>query len=615
METLVELSKEQKEIVFAKNIPIYVKASAGSGKTRVLTERVRYLLKDTKGKILALTFTNKASKELKERLSDIPMLEQRTFIGTFHAFCQKMLENHGYLIGLKKMPHIFEHESDRLEIIKQAREVIPSLDNGKNQDERYLKKALMCISKVKKRLVPKNELEGHSTENIALLYKNYQGILRSQNAIDFDDLLLLAYELLVTHTAVKNLYQKIFFAICVDEAQDINNAQYEFLSVLARGDKNILMVGDPHQSIFHFIGASPTYMDELFVKDFKPKTFELKENYRSSKEILKATQKIMPDAQDIPNTVKKGRFEMHCRENEEFEAQWVVDKIQELYLEKVSEDIEGEITYEKMAILARNKYLFHQIECKLKEAGLPYYYRVTPGPIQFESHLMKLFYLALRIKLNPEDILHKQKLLGLMEIKDTTLKTLDDIISSVEDKSYCKLLNLVKDLEDNGSNLKKNLIEFQESISKEFQQDININNEDEKNMIFNDIDELLKHWNNYAQRTDHKSLYHFRNEMAMGETHPLMRQQGVTLSTVHTMKGQEFDIVFLIGMDDGTFPDYRAIQNEGTEMTQEKNNLYVAFTRAKRFLYVTWPKERTMKWGDIKERQRSRFLAKLKPHQ
>ena len=130
-------------------------------------------------------------------------------------------------------------------------------------------------------------------------------------------------------------------------------------------------------------------------------------------------------------------------------------------------------------------------------------------------------------------------------------------------------------------------------------------------MIFNDVDELLKHWNNYAQRTDHKSLYHFRNEMAMGKTHPLMRQQGVTLSTVHTMKGQEFDIVFLIGMDDGTFPDYRAIQNEGNEMTQEKNNLYVAFTRAKRFLYVTWPKKRTMKWGDIKERKISRFLEKL----
>ena len=512
METSVELSKEQKEIAFAENGPIYVKASAGSGKTMALTERVRYLLKDTKGKILALTFTNKASKELKERLSDIPVLEQRTFIGTFHAFCQKMLENHGYLIGLNKMPHIFEHENDRLEIIKQALEVpsffehendkleiiekalgvTPFLNNGKIQNEKlqeYFEKALMCIiSKVKRELLPESKLKEHFNENIVSLYKNYQGILRSQNAIDFDDLLLLAYELLVTHTAVTDLYSKIFFAICVDEAQDLNNAQYKFLSVLANDSKNILMVGDPNQSVFHFAGSDHKYM-KLFVKDFKPKTFELKENYRSSKEILKATQKIMPDAQDIPNTVKEGIFEMHCRENEKSEAQWVVDKIQKLCLEKSSEDIEGEITYEKMAILARNKYLFHQIECKLKEAGLPYYYRVTPGPIQFESHLMKLFYLALRIKLNPEDILHKQKLLGLMGIqdadtKDKTLKTLNDIISSVEDKLYYKLLNLVKDLEDNGSNLKKNLIELQENINKEFQQNISSDKEDEKKHDF-----------------------------------------------------------------------------------------------------------------------------------
>ena len=615
METSVKLSEKQKEIVFAQNGPIYVKASAGSGKTRILTERVRwYLLQKTKGKVLALTFTNKAGKELKKRLSDIPTLEQRTFIGTFHAFCQKILENHGYLIGLKKMPHIFEHESDRLDIIKQALGVTPSLNNGKIQNGKmqvYFRKALMCISKVKRELVPENELEKHFNKNIVLLYKNYQDILKSQNAIDFDDLLLLAYELLVTHTAVTDLYRRIFFAICVDEAQDLNNAQYKLLSVLANGDKNIIMVGDPHQSIFHFNGSSPKYMDELFVKDFKPKVFELKENYRSSQDILKASQKIMPDAQSIPNTVKKGIFKMNCLEDENAEAQWVIGKIKNLLLNKNYKDIEGEITCEKIAILARNKYLFHPLEDKLKEAGLLYYYKVTPGPIQFESHLMKLFDLTLRIKINPEDILHKQKLLSLMEIestKDETLKTLDDIVSFVKDESYYKLLSLVKGLEDNGSNLKKNL--------KEFQQDIEINTEDEKNMIFNDIDELLTHWNNYAQTTDEKSLYQFKNEIAIGKTHPLMKHQGITLSTVHTMKGQEFDIVFLIGMDDGTFPDYRAIQNNGTtEMTQEKNNLYVAFTRAKRFLYVTWPKKRKMKWGDIIDRKRSRFLEAFESHE
>ena len=133
---------------------------------------------------------------------------------------------------------------------------------------------------------------------------------------------------------------------------------------------------------------------------------------------------------------------------------------------------------------------------------------------------------------------------------------------------------------------------------------LNIEDENEKSMIFNDINELLRHWHNYARKTDNKSLQQFKNS----QTHPLTQHSGITLSTVHTMKGQEFDIVFIMGMDDETFPDYRAVRSGGIEMTQEKNNLYVAFTRAKRFLYVTWPQKRMMPWGDYKTRRISRFL-------
>jgi DNA helicase-2/ATP-dependent DNA helicase PcrA len=127
-------------------------------------------------------------------------------------------------------------------------------------------------------------------------------------------------------------------------------------------------------------------------------------------------------------------------------------------------------------------------------------------------------------------------------------------------------------------------------------------------MIINDINELLIHWREYAKKTDRRSLLQFKNSMALGKTHPLTQKKGVTLSTVHTMKGQEYDIIFLMGMDDDTFPDYRAVRNGGTEMEQEKNNAYVAFTRAKRFLYVTWPSKRLMPWGDYNCRNKSRFL-------
>ncbi len=607
MTTTIELSEKQQKIVYAENGPIYVKASAGSGKTRVLTERVRYLLTKTNKKVLALTFTNKAGEEIKERLSDISEIEKRVFVGTFHRFCQTMLENHGNLIGLAKMPHIFEDETDRLELIGQAIKQTPSYAGKyKTQDKKEQKnfryRVLNFISEIKRKLIADSELEQHTDdENLVLLYQNYQDILRAQNAIDFDDLLLLAYSLLVNYPKTASLYRRSFFAICVDEAQDLNNAQYQLLLALANGEfTNIMMVGDPNQSIYHFNGSSPDYMDKQFVRDFNPVIVELNENYRSSKKVLEAAEKIIPDAEYIMETVKEGIFKINGLKDEEAEAQWVVGKIKELIALKKHDDIEGEITCEKIAVLARNKYIFNPIETQLKEANLPFYYKMTPGAIQFESDLMNIFDLALRVRLNPQDSLHKQRLLSRLKIKTTENMNLEDIISQISDELNKNLIILVTELSDEGSNLKQVLEKFKDNLS--------VDDENEKYMIFNDIDELLKHWRNYAKNTDNKSLHQFKNAMALGQTHPLTQHSGITLSTVHTMKGQEFDIVFLIGMDDETFPDYRAVRSGGIEMTQEKNNLYVALTRAKRFLYVTWPQKRMMPWGDYKTRKISQFL-------
>jgi len=235
MTTRIELSEKQKEIVFAENGPIYVKASAGSGKTRVLTERVRNLLSKSNKKVLALTFTNKAGEEVKERLSDIPEIDKRVFVGTFHSFCQSMLENHGNLIGRAKMPHIFEDEADRLKLVEQAIKQTPSYagkykTQEKIEQKNFRYRVLNFISKVKRELIVESELQQHTDdENIVLLYQNYQDILRTQNAIDFDDLLLLAHSLLVNYPKTAALYRRSFFAICIDEAQDLNNAQYQLL--------------------------------------------------------------------------------------------------------------------------------------------------------------------------------------------------------------------------------------------------------------------------------------------------------------------------------------------------------------------------------------------------
>ncbi|RLC09637.1 MAG: hypothetical protein DRI57_21765, partial [Deltaproteobacteria bacterium] len=558
--------------------------------------------------------TNKAGEEIKERLSNISDIEKRVFVGTFHKFCQAMLENHGRLIGLTKMPHIFEDEADRLELIEQTIKQTPSYATKyKTQDKKQQKnsryRTLNFISRIKRDLIADNELGQHTDDdNIVLLYQNYQDILRSQNAIDFDDLLLLSHSLLVSYPKTAALYRRSFFAICIDEAQDLNNAQYQILLALADEDlTNIMMVGDPNQSIFHFNGSSPDYMDRLFVRDFKPVIVELNENFRSSKAVLSAAKKIISDAEDIAGTVKKGHFEIHRSEDEKAEAQWVIDKIRELIASKTHADIEGELNYEKIAVLARNKYVFNVLETHLRDSNLPFCYKITPGPIRFESDLMKIFDLSLRVRLNSQDSLHKKRLLSRLKVETADNMNLEAAIPMLSDELIKNLITLVTELHDDGSNLKKRLESFRDNL--------NVEDENEKNMIINDINELIIHWLNYAKRTDNKSLHQFKNSMALGQTHPLTQHRGITLSTVHTMKGHEFDIVFIIGMDDETFPDYRAVRSRGIEMIQEKNNLYVAFTRAKRFLYVTWPQKRMMPWGDYKIRRISQFLKMFNENQ
>jgi DNA helicase-2/ATP-dependent DNA helicase PcrA len=607
MTTTINLSEKQKKIVHAEDGPIYVKASAGSGKTRVLTERVRYLLKKSKKKVLALTFTNKAGEEIKERLSDISEIEERTFVGTFHSFCQYILENHGNLIGFSEMPHIFEDETDRVELVSQAIQQTPSYAvKYKKKDDKQKKyfryRFLSFISEVKRNLIAENELGKHTDDqDIVLLYQNYQDILHAQNAIDFDDLLLFAHSLLVNFPKTAALYRRSFYAICVDEAQDLNNAQYQLLLALANNEFiNIMMVGDPNQSIYHFNGSSPDYMDKMFVSSFRPVIYELNENFRSSKSVLSAAGKVIPDAEYITGTVKEGIFDLNTFSDEVEESQWVVDKINELIDMKKHNDIEGEITSEKIAVLARNKYIFKPLETQLRDRSLPFYYKMTPGAIRFESDLMKIFDLSLRVRLNSQDILHKQRLFARLKIEISESTVLEDIILQISDDSTKDIMKAVIELDDDGSNLKRVLEKFKKNLS--------IQDSNDRFMIYNDIDELLKHWHNYSKKTDTKSLHQFKNAMALGQTQPLTQHSGITLSTVHTMKGQEFDIVFLIGVDDETFPDYRAVRSGGVEMLQERNNLYVAFTRAKRFLFVTWPQKRMMPWGDYKDRKISRFL-------
>ena len=199
-------------------------------------------------------------------------------------------------------------------------------------------------------------------------------------------------------------------------------------------------------------------------------------------------------------------------------------------------------------------------------------------------------------------MLHKKRLFDLLQIKGVDFKYPEQI-SLLKNKQYVCLIENVIALREDGSNLKKAIDRLEENLS--------IDDENEKNMVLQDLNALRENWYNYAKKSSSRSLQQFKNAMSLGRTNPLTQETGLTLSTVHTMKGQEFDIVFIVGMDDETFPDYRAIRAGGIDLAQEKNNLYVALTRARRFLYITWPEKRKMPWGDFKHRKISRFLENI----
>ena len=250
----INLSPKQQNIVGLNDGAFLLLASAGSGKTRVLTERIKRLSEISDGKILAITFTNKAANEIRERLGTSEKIRKNVFVGTFHSFCQSILELRFKLLGYNRMPHIFEDDSDRLELIKQAIKSVPHFESIYNDLEpkkknEYTYNALQFISTVKRELLSAEELAENSENNeYQFLFETYQDILKSNNAIDFDDIIRLVYELFTNNDSVANLYRKVYSYVCIDECQDLNKLQYFLLKSLSGAViKNVMMeIGRAH---------------------------------------------------------------------------------------------------------------------------------------------------------------------------------------------------------------------------------------------------------------------------------------------------------------------------------------------------------------------------------
>lgn len=629
----MNLSDKQREIVEAPVGHLLVLATAGSGKTRVLTERVRFLLeRDPLDGVLALTFTNKAADEMRERLEGIEDFDRRTFVGTIHSFAQSIVEKHGRHIGYDQMPHIFERDEDRGRFVVEAvnayapgvQEASASYGDSGKQELVRVAEWLGKISQLKRSLYTDEQIEAHyPSDNTLLIFREYNALLRQQGGVDFDDLLVLAYRILTEMPSVAGLYARSYPHVCIDEAQDLNNAQYQLLRAFCLNRaESLLMVGDPNQAIYDFNGSSADYMTQTFVSDFQPIKYELLENYRSTKQVLRLAVALKPGSHDEDKAPLEGISEFCAADDEADEARWICDHIQVLLAKKTHREIEGPIALEKMTVLARNRYVFKSLQEELDTRGQAWYLKRGPGAPIFESTIGKMLDLALRVILNPQDTLHFHELLALMFQHLEAPVTLDKLIDHCENlpedentgvDSYVPLvIRLLKKENQNGDpNLENVLAPIRAKLLVD--KDAGFAKEDVE-LALNDLEDFKAHWERYVKSTPSAaslSLTAFRNAMAMGRTHPDVAPNGLALSTVHTMKGLEKDIVFLMGMGQGTFPDYRAVEAGGSKLLEERNNAYVAITRARRFIYISYPKIKQMPWGDTWPQKPSVFLKQM----
>lgn len=595
----INLSPKQREIVDFDDGALLVKAGPGSGKTRVLIERVKRLLcRHKRAKVLALTFSNMAAEEMRSRIEedqDIGESISNVTVGTIHSFCLDMVQTRGYLIGLPNSLVLFENLDDRKKVLSDAiqkntelKQIFAAQSNPNN----YLTNCLSLIADYKKKFVLPDDVSLPETN--ATLYSAYNQQLLSQDAIDFDDILLFAYRILTEYQSVAKLFTTQYKYICVDEAQDLNYAQYEVIKALC-GDtfKNIMLVGDEKQSIYGFNGSDSTLMSETFVRDFQPKLFSLSENFRCARAIVDYAN-TLEASDDYPNCYYNGELQLSAFSTEEDEADYVISKIQFL-MENGHPDIEAPLSFRDIAIIARNKYVFSAIEDLLQNSKIPYSFKKSSTGIESESIAFKIFDLELRLLANGKDLVHAK------ELDNLKMKCLCEA-------DYSFIHEIVAKTKVNYFNLKSALSQMENEISA-----LSIS-DDEKYMALNDCKLWRQHWARYVAQipAEQRTLMSFRNCVALGKTQIADTTAGISLLTAHMSKGLQYEVVFMIGLTEGTFPDYRAIQSGGKALEQEKNNMYVAVTRAKRLCYLTYPKVKRMPWGGTKSQLPSQFVKDLR---
>ena len=631
-----KLNPAQREAVENTEGPVLILAGAGSGKTRVLTTRIGYLMEDKNVKaenILAITFTNKAANEMRERVEET--LEgtdtKEMWITTFHSCCVRILRKSINKIGYNRSFVIYD-SPDQITLIKDCMRELDISD--KAFDPKYV---LSCISNAKDKLYsPKKYMqlnEGDiSKTKIGEIYALYQDRLKRNSALDFDDLIMKTVELFNECPDILDFYRNKFRYIMVDEYQDTSKAQYELIKLLAKQHQNICVVGDDDQSIYGWRGADIRNILE-FERDYdNVKIVKLEQNYRSTQVILDAANHVIANNTErkrkkLWSDKKEGQLiKIQLAENEIEEGDFISNTIN--YMRRY-EDRE----YKDFAVLYRANAQARSVEDALNRAGIPY--NIYGGIKFYERKEIKDIIAYLRVIQNPQDDISLKRIINVPRrgIGLRTIEKIEDRASLKEESIYSVLI----DIEDNSDISRKaraSISEFVDLMStlRSFTDVYTVSQVIEKILdVTGYKDELLKEKNNegedrlenlqelisvaleFESGSEDKSLEAFLTSIALNAepSDDEEQEDRVSLMTIHSSKGLEFPVVFLAGMEEKIFPIARAIQSmRDSDIEEERRLCYVGITRAKEELFLTLTRKRTL-YGRTNPSVASRFIEEL----
>ncbi|MCH5162544.1 MAG: UvrD-helicase domain-containing protein [Clostridiales bacterium] len=620
MYDIEELNEVQKLAVLDTEGAVLVTAGAGSGKTRLLTHRIAHLINDCGVKpynILAITFTNKAANEMRTRLEG--MLDaQGIWIFTFHAACVRILRSYIDKIGFGKNFTIYGEA--------ETKSVVKRICKSRGLTDDMNKRILSAISDAKNKGIAPSEYAAvfkfsQDADDIAAAYAEYQKALRANNALDYDDLLILTLKLLRENQEAREYYQNKFRFIHIDEFQDTNIIQYEIVKLLAQKHGNIFAVGDEDQCIYTWRGASIANIFD-FQRDFKCKVYKLEQNYRSTTNILNVANRIIKGNQqrlDKKLWTKNPDGEKvvcYAVATEGFEADYVVKTIYEL-----THDLN--YNYSDIAVLMRLNALTRPFEERFLQYGIPH--RIYGGFKFYDRKEIKDVLAYARLAVNPLDdeaayriINFPKRHIGEASIEklrayaETNGLSVYDVVTSkilpFNDALNAKLEGFGEDIASLRSRVDGDTVDFFRHLLNNI---LNINDlfaDDDENRLEN-LNELINSVREFAKNNPGGTVEDYLQTVSLySDTDDMSEDNNaVTVATVHSAKGLEFPVVFVVALEDGVFPSIRMNETNSDHMEEERRLMYVAATRAKKRLYLTYSKSRYL-YGETKYNIPSRFL-------